>query len=176
MIIGNGAIASALYESRVNNFSRLYFASGVSNSHELLESEYQREKDLLSQQPRNQRLVYFSSLSIFYSQTRYANHKREMEELVRSTFPQYTIVRLGNITWGENPRTLINFMRLKKQKNEKYVAPAGYKYRYIVNKGEFLHWIKLIPEWNCEINVPGERLTFKEIFQKYAKTPFGYSK
>lgn len=170
MIIGHGDIASAVSEGRMDRANRLYFASGVSNSHELHESEYQREKDLLAMQPKDHHLVYFSSLCVFYSDTRYAKHKKEMEELIKKTFPRYTLVRLGNITWGKNPRTLINYMRLKKQKNETYTAPHGYGYRYIVTKDEFLHWISLIPDWNCEMNITGEKLTFNEIFEKYAST------
>ena len=48
MIIGHGDIASALS----NRKDRLYFASGVSNSSEIRESEYRREINLLLKQNR----------------------------------------------------------------------------------------------------------------------------
>jgi len=105
-IIGHGDIASALQDDP----GRLFFASGVSNSLETRESEYQREKDLLSRQTRDLQIIYFSSLAIFYLETRYTQHKMEMEALVKE-FPCYAIMRLGNITWGSNPHTLINALK-----------------------------------------------------------------
>jgi len=75
-IIGNGDLAQALKKVKVD---ALFFASGVSNSSETRESEYQREKDLLLRQGKSKRLVYFSSLSIFYNKTRYTDHKKEIK-------------------------------------------------------------------------------------------------
>jgi len=160
-IEGHGDIASMLEDKPDITF----FASGVSNSSEDRESEYQREKDLLLKQDKSKRLVYFGSLAIFYSDTRYAKHKREMEELVINNFPQYCIVRLGNISWGDNPHTLINTLRNHAVKQE----PLEIKdvYRYVVESEEFLHWIDLIPDFNCEMNVPGTRMKVKEIVKKY---------
>ena len=93
MIIGNGDIAKIL-----PNNNLLFFASGVSNSKEERESEYQREKDLLLEQDKNNHIVYFSSLCTLYLDTRYARHKREMEQLVK-TFKTYTIIRIGNTNY-----------------------------------------------------------------------------
>ncbi len=166
MIIGNGDIASVL----TDNKDFLYFASGVSNSHETRESEYRRERKLLMEQDKNKHLVYFSSLCIYYSDTRYARHKVSMENLIRKNFKHHTIIRLGNITWGKNPHTLINFMRHKIKKKEKLeIKPV---YRYIVDKDEFLHWISLIPSWNCEMNITGRRLLVKDIVKILRK--YGY--
>jgi len=161
-IIGHGDIAKML--EKVDK-DVLFFASGVSNSQEVRESEYQREKDLLLQQDRSQRIVYFGSLSIFYNDNRYSRHKREMEELVKENFPHYCIVRLGNISWGNNPNTLINTLKSHVAKQE----PVEIRdvYRYVVEPDEFLHWIGLIPDFNCEINIPGERMKVKDIFKKY---------
>lgn len=161
-IIGSGDIAEALTKA-VKDV--LFFASGVSNSQETRESEYQREKDLLLQQDRSKRLVYFSSLSIFYGDTRYTQHKLEMERLIKEYFPKYCIVRLGNISWGDNPHTLINTLKNHVANQE----PVEIKdvYRYIVEPEEFLHWMSLIPDFNCEINVPGIRMKVKEIFKKF---------
>src|SRR5690606_6909545 len=139
----------------------VFFASGVSNSQETRESEYQREIDLLMKQNKNKHLVYFSSLCIFYSENRYARHKKYMEELIRKTFKHYTIVRIGNITWGKNPHTLINYF--KNQKRQGKELEIRNVYRYVVNKSDFLHWINLIPEWNCEMNIPGQRLKVRQI-------------
>ena len=157
MIIGDGDIASAL----PNREDLLFFASGVSDSQETRESEYQREEDLLLKQDQGNHFVYFSSLAIFYSHTRYTKHKLKMENRVKEKFPVYTIIRLGNITWGKNPYTLINYLKAHPE------AEIRDEYRYICNEEEFLHWINLIPKWSCEMNVPGRRLKVSEIVKEY---------
>src|ERR1017187_5555025 len=103
MILGHGDIGSVLKDRP----DRLYFASGVSNSQETDENEYQRETDLLPKQDKAAHIVYFSSLIVFYGNTRYAQHKRRMEAITKHHFKTYTIVRLGNIDWGKNPHTII---------------------------------------------------------------------
>lgn len=159
MIIGNGDIASALTDRP----DRLYFASGVSNSQCTDEKEYKRERDLLLDQRRDLRIVYFSSLSIFYSNSRYAQHKLDMEAMVKENFPEWNIVRLGNISWGTNPNTLINYLK------DHPKAEIQNVYRYICDLDEFQYWVGMIPGWNCEINVPGKRLKVKEIVDAYTK-------
>ena len=91
-----------------------------------------------------------------------------MEDRVRSTFAHYTIIRLGNITWGKNPHTLINYFRNLARAGEK--IEVWNTYRYLVDKKEFLHWISLIPSWNCEMNITGTRMKVKNIVKKYVHT------
>ena len=162
-IIGHGDIAQVL--TGVDRPDRIYFCSGVSNSAETRESEYQREKDLLWEQDISKHLVYFSSLSIFYSDTRYVQHKRYMEKLVKSSFDHYTIVRMGNIAWGSNPNTLINFISNKIRTREPFDIQDVY--RYVLEKDEFLYWIDLIPDWSCEMNIVGKRMKVKDIVREY---------
>ena len=165
MIIGNGDIASALTDRE----DRIYFASGVSNSDELRESEYQREIGLLftllSEQNKHKRIIYFSSLCVFYSDTRYAKHKRAMEDWIKKLFPNYTILRVGNITWGDNPHTLINFMTNKIKNREPFDIQDVY--RYVVDKDEFLYWIDMIPGFSCEINITGRKIKVIDIVKEY---------
>lgn len=139
----------------------LFFASGVSNSQCTDERAYDREVRLLIRQDKRAHVVYFSSLALFFSSSRYLQHKRYMEVLVRENFPTWTIIRIGNITWGKNPHTLINYLRAHPK------APIKDEYRYIVDKEEFLYWVNVIPTWSCEMNIPGERLKVKEIKEKY---------
>lgn len=160
-IIGHGDIASVL----IDREDRIFFASGVSNSQETRESAYLREKTLLLAQEKIRHLVYFSSLSIFYSDTRYAQHKLEMETLVKATFPRYAIIRLGNITWGTNPHTIINSFRARIRRHEPLVIRDAY--RYVVDKSEFLYWVSMIPPWSCEISITGQRLSIAQIVEKY---------
>ena len=165
MIIGNGTIASVLPVRE----DLLFFASGVSNSQETDEKQYQREVNLLLEQDKNKHVVYFSTLALFYNSTRYTQHKKYMEELIKKNFKHYTIMRLGSPTWGNNPNHLISFFRNKIKNKEPF--QIWDTERYILEKEEFLHWINKIPLWNCEINVPGIRMKIKDIVKKY-----GYNK
>lgn len=159
MIVGRGDIASVLPDRD----DRLFFASGVSNSQCTEEKQYRREENLLLSQPEDAHLVYFSTLSIFYADTRYTQHKRFMELLVKEVFPQHTIIRIGNISWGTNPHTLINYLKANPD------AELRDEYRYIVDRKEFLHWINLIPEFSCEINIPGMMMKVEEIYETFVK-------
>ena len=163
MIIGNGTIASVLPQRE----DLLFFASGVSNSSEVNETEYQREIDLLLSQDKRKRIVYFSTLSMFYNSTRYTQHKKFMEDLIKKTFKRWTILRLGSPTWGNNPNHLVAFFRNKIKKGEPF--QVWDTERYVLEKDEFLHWVNRIPTWNCEMNIPGTRMSVKDIVKKYGK-------
>lgn len=156
-IVGSGDIASVLPDRD----DLLFFAAGVSNSQETNPYAYAREVSRLEEQPRGAHIVYFSSLAVFYSNTRYSQHKQRMEALVRMLFSSYTIIRLGNINWGNNPRTLINYLRAHPE------AEIRDEWRYIVDKDEFLHWINLIPDWDCEMNITGKRMKVQEVYDEY---------
>lgn len=159
-IIGHGDIASVLKDRR----DRLYFASGVSNSQEIRQSEFEREVKLLLDQDINAHLIYFSSLSVFWKNTPYTRHKLRMEVIVRGVFKRYTIVRLGNITWGNNPKTIINFLKDKIQKDEPYEVRDEYK--YLVDKNELLHWLDKIPEWSTILTITGKRIKVAQIVEE----------
>jgi hypothetical protein len=168
MIVGHGDIASVL----TDRAGWIFFASGVSNSKETRKSEFTREVNLLFEQDSSKHLVYFSSLSVFYSNSPYTAHKIHMENLVRFLFKKYTIIRVGNITWGVNPHTLINFIRNKILSHEPFEMQDVY--RYVVDKEEFLHWINLIPDWSCEMNIIGRMMKVKDIVREYCY-PWGKS-
>ena len=155
MIVGSGDIASVLHDRD----DRLFFASGVSNSQETRESEFEREKALLAEQDPSMHIVYFSTLSVFYGMSRYVDHKREMEDIIQ-TRPHNTIVRIGNITWGNNPHTLINYLKAHPE------AEIRDEYRYVIDEEEFNHWVDMIPYRNCEMNITGRRMKVQEIYDE----------
>lgn len=168
MIVGHGDIAKALIDTlRAADDSFIFFASGVSNSRETNPKEFMREKQLLLDQPKDKRLVYFSTLAIYYSDTPYAYHKITMELLVKRHFKNYTIVRLGNIDWGDNPNTIINFF--KNQYKNNVLMDIQDVYRYILTKKEFIHWIEMIPNWNTEMNITGKLMKVQEIVDQYSR-------
>lgn len=158
MIVGDGDLAGVLPQD-----DKLYFASGVSNSKETRLSEFKREVDLLLEQPKSAHIVYFSSIGVLDGNSHYYRHKRYMEVLIKETFPTYTIIRIGNIDWGINPHTLINYLRAHPE------AEIQDVYRYIISKEEFLYWVDKIPAWSCELMIVGRRLKIKEIRDEYTK-------
>ncbi|WP_370899348.1 hypothetical protein [Chryseobacterium gossypii] len=126
MIIGNGLIANSLKE--IDSKDLLFFASGVSNSLETRDSEFERELILLKDALRNNsgcQLVYFSTLSVndqSKQNSRYVIHKLEIENYIKNNSDNYLILRIGNIVGkGGNPNTLFNFLKNRIAGNNKFV-------------------------------------------------------
>lgn len=135
MIIGKGDIASILNDRD----DVIFFASGVSNSSETSNSEFQREIDLLLTQDKNKSLYYFSSIALDISDkavNKYYLHKLHMESLIKLNFENHVIIRIGNITWGKNPNTFLNSIRRKIKNNEPVHIVD--EYRYVINKEQLL--------------------------------------
>lgn len=146
MIIGHGDISSVL----IDRDDVTFFASGVSNSRCSDPLKFKREENLLKDQPRHIHLVYFSTLSIYYNWSPYVAHKKRMEQLVKDLFQSYTIVRIGNISWGTNPNTLLNYLKAHPE------AEVQKTYRHVIDKEEFQYWLNMIPvKQRNEMNVPG---------------------
>jgi hypothetical protein len=162
-IIGRGDIASVIPDRP----DRLYFAAGVSNSGETRESEYQREYDLLVDVPSSFHVVYFSSLCVFYGDSRYARHKQEMEQVVQETFRTSTIMRLGAITWGSNPYTLINYMRARHA--AKLTLDIQDVYRVVHTLADFQYALSIIPNWSCEMHAPGRLMKVADIVSTFVR-------
>ena len=59
-----------------------------------------------------------------------------MEWIIKSTFSNYDIIRIGNIMWGNNPNTFINYINNKVKNSEPVVIKDEFK--YIINKEELL--------------------------------------
>ena len=134
MIIGKGDIASVLNDRD----GAIFFASGVSNSNETRDSEFMREIELLDKQDRSKCIFYFSSIAIddMSKNSQYLQHKRKMELLIKSNFENHNIIRIGNITWGSNPNTFINYIKNKKSKGESVEIKDEYK--YIIDKEQLV--------------------------------------
>lgn len=157
MIIGKGDIATALNDRE----DVIFFASGVSNSKETSPDAFQRELRLLMNQPKDKHIVYFSSLCIYYAKTEYARHKRIMENTIRNHWPGYTIVRIGNIEWGSNPHTLINYLKANPEARVQNVN------RHIISLGEFWYWMDLIPvPGKNEMNIPGRMVYVPDLMKE----------
>lgn len=115
MITGNGLIAKSL--QNIDSDDVLFFASGVSNSLETRDSEFEREHTLLKNTIGNsagKTFVYFSTCSIYDSSknnSQYVLHKLKMEQVIAETCDRYYILRVSNaVGKGGNPNLLINYL------------------------------------------------------------------
>jgi nucleoside-diphosphate-sugar epimerase len=114
LIIGNGLLATSL--SRIRHENSVLFASGVSDSKQVNEIEFERERELLVMNLKNtttSEFFYFSTCSIFdpsLTHSRYISHKRRMEDVVLSK-PCGRVIRLPNLVGPMgNPANLINYL------------------------------------------------------------------
>lgn len=158
MIIGNGDIARIINDRE----GFVFLACGTSNRRGAITyADFIREKSRVSGFV-NSMPVYFSTLSIYYDQdfSDYTHYKRNMERHIKENYENYCIVRIGNITWGDNPNTLINHLR----KDQSRIDDT---YRYLVTKEELNHWLGLIPTTGKhEMNITGERVKVSEIVRR----------
>lgn len=124
MITGYGLIAKSL--QFIDSDDVLFFASGVSNSLETRDSEFEREHALLKSNIESnpgKTLVYFSTCSIYDSSknnSHYVLHKLKMEQIIAEKCDRYYILRVSNaVGKGGNPNLLINYLVREIQNNSK---------------------------------------------------------
>src|SRR3990167_1861988 len=148
-IIGRGDIAQVINDRH----GMIFLLSGISNRTPLTLTEHLKEKENINKYQRNF-IVYISSLSIYYSSNEYSIHKKLIEDHIKQTCDNYCILRIGNITWGNNPNTLINFLTHKIKNNLPYEVRD--EYRYLIDAEELNHWVNLIPySGKHEMNITG---------------------
>lgn len=132
MIIGSGDIAKVLHDRE----GAVFFVSGVSDSSCTDEAEFDREIDLLLTMPRDKCIFYFSSIAIYTKSSPYMTHKLNVEHEVKSHWKNCNIIRIGNISWGANPNTFLNYLRAQIDAGKP--VEIYDEYRYMINKKELL--------------------------------------
>jgi hypothetical protein len=162
MIIGRGDIASILNDRE----GAIFFVSGVSNSLEKRESEYEREYKLLSEQDKTKCIFYISSITIDNKEkfeiSRYLQHKKQMEDYIKSSFKNYNIIRIGNISWGSNPNTFLNYIKSKVKNNEPFFVSDEYK--FMINEKQLLSLTDNLPiDSQNQISVFGQMVKVKDL-------------
>lgn len=119
MVIGNGSIATVF--KNFSNKDYVIFASGVSDSSEKRKKEFEREENLLKKiikKFKNKTIIYFSTTSIYTKKTKYVEHKKNMENILK-TNSNFLILRIPQIiSKSGNKKNLINFLLLKILKGE----------------------------------------------------------
>ncbi len=116
MVIGNGLLAKTFAHYK---FSKeiLIFASGVSNSTEIEEINFQRERLLLNQtitKYPKYKIVYFSTISVedpSVNKRPYVQHKLQMENVLKQNTSNFLIFRTSNVVGvGGNKKTIMNYL------------------------------------------------------------------
>jgi nucleoside-diphosphate-sugar epimerase len=122
MLIGNGLMSSAFADYQYID-GIVIFAAGVSNSLEINEDPYKREKELLEKTIKeniDKTIVYFSS--VYQPDKRkelYMLHKSHMENIIESIARKYIILRLPQVIGhGGNSNILINYISDKLKRDE----------------------------------------------------------
>lgn len=162
-IIGGGDLAKVLNDRDKVRF----FASGVSDSGCNDVKQFLKEREFLLWHiyrsiVENECIFYFSTISIYYKESPYVEHKKEMEETIRTKCRDYNIIRIGNIDWGTNPNTFLNALRAKKAKGEPFELYD--EYRYMISKEELLLLTDNLPlTGKNEINVFGRMAKVKDL-------------
>lgn len=128
MVIGRGLIARSFSPRYGQDETVAIFASGVSNSGEQRESQFDRERNMLEDVLGNAKgpVVYFSSCGVESGDpSPYMRHKQRMESLVLES-REGVIFRLPQVVGRtENPNTLTNYLYEKIMRGERFSAWAN---------------------------------------------------
>lgn len=168
MVIGRGSIGSIIPDR--DGF--IFFANGASNRTPLTAEAKKKERDEIMSfvsKAEGNMFVYISGLNIYYKEgdgrTEYTQHKLDMERIVKNYFNDYCIFRLGSITWGDNPNTILNY--IKRQIAEKGTCEVKEVYRYFHTKEELAHWLGMIPaKGKHEMNVTGKIVWMPDLVEQ----------
>jgi nucleoside-diphosphate-sugar epimerase len=114
MVVGNGMLAKAFIKYQTMD-NIVILASGVSNSRETKQSEFDREELLIktiAKKNLDNTIIYFSTCSIedkTLLDSYYVLHKKRMESIIKK-HNKYYIFRLPQVVGNTNSPTLINFL------------------------------------------------------------------
>ena len=153
MIIGKGLIAKA-FEKYNDNDNVIIFSSGVSNSSETKESEFEREESLLREYlSLNKKLIYFSTVSVVDGSLKspYINHKVKMEKLISDNHSNYLIFRLP-IVIGNNANKITFFNSLKDKINNGEELKVFNVSRYLIDVDDLSNTLPILIDDENEKN------------------------
>jgi hypothetical protein len=113
MVIGNGLLGREF--KKYNDFNNcIIFASGVSNSNETDNVEFEREKLLLIKiikENKDMKIIYFSSVLAGITNNKYYGHKIELEELIKKETNNHLIFRIPQVVGNNgNKNNLFNYL------------------------------------------------------------------
>lgn len=169
MIIGDGLISNSF--KNFNHDDYIIFGSGVSNSKETNENEFEKEKILLLyhiNNIKNKKLIYFNSIMTFTNiNTPYFNHKRDMVKLIKDKVINYKIYNIPQIFGSNgNNKNLINYF-ITCLKNKEKISIQKNTYRSIIDIDDIYNIvIRTLDLEYKEFNISYiELLTVKQILE-----------
>jgi len=127
MVVGNGLIAQYFKNDFFESEKIILFASGVSDSQCIDQTQFNREEKLLNNYLNNigkaNLFVYFSTISIYdpsRNNSPYVKHKLKMESLLLN-YPKTKIFRIGQVASKNlgNNNNLLNFINNAINENKK---------------------------------------------------------
>ena len=122
--MGSGLIAQNLLQLKNKPNNALIIAMGVSNSSETEKSSFDRELSLVRNINTNDKVVYFSTCSIYdplLVDNQYVKHKLKVEEMLIDKFNDLLIIRLPQLLgYGGNPNNLVNYLYFSIKNNKKF--------------------------------------------------------
>jgi len=162
MVVGSGMLAKA-FSSYIKNENVVIYASGVSNSSENSDENFQREIGLLEsciQENKHSLIVYFSTCSVnddSLKETKYVQHKKFIEEYIQNNTQKFIIFRLPIVIgYAKNNSTLFNFLKEKLSSNQDVFIQKN-AYRYLVDIEDVSYVLSKIIDskefLNCIIDV-----------------------
>lgn len=151
MIVGNGMLAQALKSSDYDWEDFILLASGVSNSSETRETEYQREKNqITSYLGTHKTVVYFSTVSIYdeqKSESEYVTFKVAIERFILESFERSLVIRLPIVVGpNNNPNQLIGHIKSCIHSGDELTIYKNAT-RYFFDVGDLARAITDIDKW-----------------------------
>ena len=137
--MGNGLIATNMKHYLDDN-RFLIFASGVSNSSEVSQSAFDRERSLVEEHlaianKKKMLFIYFSSCALVdasHLSIPYYRHKFEIEQLIKQEADNFIIFRLPQLIGkSDNKNTLINYL-VDKVKTGEHFELWKHATRYLI--------------------------------------------
>jgi nucleoside-diphosphate-sugar epimerase len=157
IIIGDGLLANAFQEINISD-DFILFASGVSNSNEINNDEFNREKFLIQNaitKYKSKIFIYFSSCDVIYADKlskAYYYHKLDMEKYIIENINKYYIFRLPQVIGkSKNKKLLINYF-LDSINNNKEIIAFSNAYKNIISTNSILTIVRYIINIDTESN------------------------
>lgn len=153
-IVGSGLIANS-FKGVFFKRKTLILASGVSNSQEVLQSEFQREERLIKSEMVNRpdyHVVYFSTCSIDSGiSSAYILHKQSMERLVQDSALSFHVFRLPQLVGVVKNATLISYL-VDAMLNEQALNIHGLATRNLLDVIDLVRIVKILVNQDIGIN------------------------
>lgn len=149
MIVGNGLIASYFkqHSNYETNNSHVIFASGISSSLNVTDENINREcklVDKILKETKKIPIIYFSSSFVGFVETKYYQHKLNMERYIQDRNESALIVRIPQLVGrGGNPENFFNFV-VNKVKNGEPIITSNNTCRSLIDVVDLVSFVDVV--------------------------------